>query len=361
MIKEELGLIGRKELAAMVIISMGAKITDMTPTIIYQDTKNAGWMVPLLSGILFMSLFIIFIKVIEKYPNKGLYELTLEVFGKKIGYTLNLGFFAIIFCALIVDSRSHIDTIGTMYYPSTPIIIIYFIFIGTSFVVARKGLQVIGVVSWLVLPYLIGTLVLLLFLVFKDLQFLRIFPILGPGIDVVAKEAAIKLSIFSDTLFFALFIPLLKRDEKFKTASTIGLVYSIIQLTIFYAVYVALFDVIGIQRLMYPFHETTRFLSVGEYFTNTETFFMALWLVGVMVKFSFYLFIACFMFAKLFSIKQIRPLLLPFATLIIFLGIIPENPVEVGFLLRENLLHIASLYVAMYIVLIWIVSRVRGG
>jgi spore germination protein KB len=359
-IKEEQGTIGTREVIAMLFFSLGSKMSDMTPTLIYQNTKNAGWMVPLISGLIIILLFFLLQNVLKKYPGKGLFEIVLMVFGRKLGL-INIAFlFLIALTALVVDSRSHIDAIGTMYFPESPIIVIAFLFLGTSYFIARRGLSTIGIVSWLVFPYLLATILLLVTLVFKDIKLLRLFPILGPGVDVIVKESILKVSVYTDMIFFALLIPFLRKGEKYSNGVTIGTIFSIIQMTIFFIIYIALFDYIGVQRIMYPFHETTRYISLGKYFTNTETFFMALWLVGVIIKFSLYLFFTVFLFTKLLSITQIRPLLLPFTTIAIFVGILPENPVETVLLIRENLLHVTSIYIMLFVTFLWLIAYVKG-
>jgi spore germination protein KB len=360
-IKEDQGTIGTKDFIAMLILALGGKMTDMSPTIIFQNTKNAGWMVPFISGLLFVGLYILFLKTLHKFPNDGLYEVIMKLFGNMFGKITIFILFLIAVTALTVDSRSHVDTIATMYFPQTPLIVMYIIFLGTSYFIARRGLATIGIVSYLVLPYLLCAIGILLLLVLKDISLYRTFPIFGPGIDVVMKESIMNVSLFSDTLFFALFIPFFREGVKYGNSAILGTGFSIVQITIYMFIYVALFDFIGVQRLMYPFHETTRFMSIGQYFTNTETFYLGIWLVGVIIKFAIYLFIVTLLFTKLVNIQQIRPMLLPFTSLAILIGMFPENPVENVLVIRETLLHITSFYLMALVISLWAMSLVKGG
>lgn len=357
--EQQKGVIGIREYIAIIILTLGTKLTDDTPAILYNRLQNAAWMGIIISGILAIIPIYLLIKVLTLYPKKSLLDVINHLFGKYIGYLVILILWLIGSYAIIIDSAIYTDIIGTLYYISTPTIIIYLILMGVCAYGAKKGLEQIGSFAWAVLPYVKVSLFLVMVLTLKDGNLSFIFPIFGPGEWAVVKESSLKLSIYADLFYFALLVPYIKNAKDFRKGTWIAFGILIVELTIALAAYVILFDYVSVKFLNYPFHEAIRYIQFG-FLDNIETFFLPFWLIATCLRFSVYLYLNGILFGKLFKIKEFEYVIPSLATLFLFIGMIPETPTFTIFYFRKHLLHLTTPVFFFMPIALWLMAKLKG-
>ena len=70
-------------------------------------------------------------------------------------------------------------------------------------------------IAWAVFPYLLLTIVLLIFLMLKEAHFNRIFPLFGTGMLEVAKASFGYTALFSEPFIFAMMYPFVKNHQTY--------------------------------------------------------------------------------------------------------------------------------------------------
>ncbi|WP_096270072.1 GerAB/ArcD/ProY family transporter [Paucisalibacillus globulus] len=352
-------LIGIKEYIAIVLLMVGTKVTDNTPTILFEYIKNAGWMAPIINGLIAIFPIYLLIKVFTIYKGKSLLEVSDHLFGKFFSFIILFIMLVVAFGAVIVDTAIYTDIIGTMYFTKTPTIIVYGILMLVCAYGATRGFEQIGSVAWTVFPYLQVSLFFALILTIGQGNTAFIFPILGDGAWEVVKESSLRLSLYADFLYLFLFYPYIKSEIVFKKGTWLALVFIIMNLSIVMVCYIFLFDYKTIMQLNYPYHELIRTISLG-FIINMEAFFLPFWLIATFVRFSIYLYINAILFGHLFKIKHFEYLIPSLATLIVFLGMIPENPTFIIFDIKEKLLLMTSPLFFLLPLLMWLVAMFKG-
>lgn len=353
--------LGTRELFALITITLGIKFTDMTATLLYKETAQAAWMVPIISGVIIIIPLFCTLKLLKHYGDLNIVDITYKVTGKFFGFLIGMTLFLVAYSATVIDSRSYVDIINTMYFPSTSSIHLYFVLVGSSYYLANRGLLAIGRTAWVTYPYIKVSLFFIIILLWSDLYFGYLFPLAGHGFKQIALHGASYASITSDLLFFSILFPFFKDYKSFKKATLLGLGVSILELVIFFAVFIMYFDYPSIDFIAYPFHEITRMVTFGRYVSHIEALFFAFWSVASLIRFAVYLYISTAFFGYTAKIKEFEPLLLPFAILTIMLGLLPENLVQNVLLLRSNgILLITSIIIFIIPVTLLIVAKVRG-
>jgi spore germination protein KB len=353
------GKIGIKEFIAIIILSIGTKLTDDTTVILYKHMENAAWMSPIIICALSLIPIYLLIKVLSIYENKNLADVITHLFGRFFGFFILSILWFILFFALTIDSAVYTDIISTMYFDNTPAIVIYALLIAVSTYGAKKGIEHIGSVAWSVIFWIKFSLLAALILTLKQGEFLFLFPIFGNGLWEVVKESSLRSSINADFLYLGLIFPYLKSKKDFKKGTWIALGIIMTELSFSLAAFVMLFDYKGIQMMDFPFHETIRYIEVG-FLENIETFFFPFWLVASFIRFAVYLYLTAILFGSLFSIKNFEHLIPSIATLVVFLGMIPENPTFAIFHLRENLLLFTTPIFILLPCLLWLAAKLKG-
>jgi len=350
---------GIREYVAIAVFVISMKLTDDVPSILYQNLLNAAWMAPIIMGIIAVIPIYLSIKVILLYEGKSLLDIIVHLFGKYIGFVVLFLLFIILSLSIIVQSAIYTDIVKTMYFTQTPSLAIYAILMGVSAYGASKGPMQIGSVAWLFLPYVKISLFLCLFLSigYGHIDFL--FPIMGPGLWEIIKESSIHLSIYMDFFYLCMLIPHIRNVKVLKKGTWVALIILVIEMVIAIAAYIVLFDFTIIKLINYPLHEAIHFLPIG-FLKNIEMFFFPFWLIATFVRFAVYLYLNAVLFGKVFKINRFEFIIPTVATLIIFIGLIPDSPSYNLLGLRAKLIHYSTPVFFILPFILWILAKFRG-
>jgi len=357
--KQNKGKIGIKEYTAIILLTLGAKLSDDTPSIIYENAKNAGWIAAVLMGITALIPILLLIKVFSVHKDKNLHEVMIHLFGKYLGNLISIFLLLSGVAALILDSGVYVDIIGTMYFTKTPPIVIYAILMTVCAYGAKRGIEQIGAVSWLLLPYIKITLFIALIFTFMEGNIGYLFPLWGEGKLGILKASAKNVSIFADFFFLGLIAPLVNTFKDFKKGTLIALLIVTSEISLALVGFVMLFDYTTAEMLSYPFHETIRYIQIG-FLANVETLFFPFWLVATFIRFSFYLYLSAVLLGGILKIKEFEYLIPLLTAIIVLIGYAPESPSIVLYTLRQNNLLLLSPAFMVLPPLMWLVAKIRG-
>src|SRR5690606_15495399 len=227
---------------AIVILSVGTKLSDDTPAILFSGLHNSAWMAPIIIGIISIFPVYFLIKLAAIYQAKSLAVIIKHLFGKYICFITLFFLWVIGFTALTVDSAIYTDIIGTMYFTRTPTLIIYSILMGVCAYGSKKGLEKIGSAAWSVIGWIkISLLCAIVIMIFQG-QKAFLFPMFGPGKWEILKESSVKVSIYGDILYLGLIFPYLKSKHELRRGTWIALAIITIELSIAITAYIFLFD-----------------------------------------------------------------------------------------------------------------------
>ena len=153
-------------------------------------------MVPLLirCDLFYSTLFII--KTLSLYKDKNLFAVIQQLLGKYHWFCYLPSDFVINSSAISLDSRSYTNIIRSFYFTTTPNVIIYAILMSVCAYGAKKGIQHIGSVAWIVFFYASVSFISCLIIMSQDSNIQSIFPILGPGKLEILKQSTLKTNPF---------------------------------------------------------------------------------------------------------------------------------------------------------------------
>lgn len=357
--KQQSEKLGMREYVSIAILMVASRATEDSPSYLYKYVQNAGWMIPFLtSAVYFIPLFLI-IKTISQIQDKNLFAAIEKVLGKYIGFVVCLIIFLISALVVSFDSRNYINIIRAYYFPTTPVIVLYGIFASICAYGAKRGIQHIGSVSYLIIFYVLFSLYFALFLSIKDISIQGILPIWGPGKLEMLKGSTGKLNVFSDFFIMMMLFPILKSGKDFRKGTWLAYVYTSIHISAVTLIFICFFDK-ALATTGYPFHEIIRYISLGSYIPNLEIFFFAIWIMGAFIRFTAFLYISSMMFGSLFKIKDFEYLIPSLAVLFLLIGNIPESPSDLIFPWKPLIQAIAGPGFAAISLLVWITALAKG-
>ncbi|WP_404452402.1 spore germination protein [Virgibacillus necropolis] len=357
--EQSTGKIGIWEYAAIILLTIGTKLADDLPALLYKPLYTAAWMTPFISGIVAIVPIYLLIKTMMYYKEKNLLEIFVHLFGKYLGFTVIFALWVIGSFTIIIDSAIYTDIIGTMYFTRTPTVILYFVLIAVCAYGAKRGLEQIGSVARSLLPYIKLSIFVALVLTMIQGNIAFIFPLFGPGVWEVLKESTLRLSIYGDILYLCLLTPYIRNLNDFKKGTWIAFIILIAELTLAIFAYLILFDYESVRMLNYPFHEVIRYINFG-FLTNVETFFFPFWLIATFIRFAVYLYINGILFGRLFRIKEFEHTIPTLATLFLLLGMMIENqPIALSQVRDNILMFVTPVFIGLPCIM-WIVAKLKG-
>ncbi|WP_394218913.1 endospore germination permease [Halobacillus trueperi] len=354
------GKIGGREFASIVILTIGIKAADTTPTLLFEGGQQATWMIPLFCFLTIIIPFLFLLRLLKKFEDKGLIDIIYNITGKYVGFVIGMILFVLMVIGSSLNSRSYIDIISVLFYPTTPLPFIYFCLMLTAYFVANRGLQAIGRTAWLILPLVKLALLLLVVFVWWEVEFANLFPLEGPGLDAVAIQGAKFSSILSELIFLGVLYPFIRSFQTFKKAGWFGIVFSVVEISLFIALFIMVFSYPSIHSIAFPFQTLTQMAEVTQIVDHTESFYLIFWVVGSVIHFSIYLYVTTAVFTYTLKLKEPEPLIMPMAGLVLLVGMLPQNLSQTILITRENFLYVTSVVVFVLPIFLWSVDWIKG-
>lgn len=352
--------IGGREFSAIILLTIGVKLADTTPSLLMNVGGVASWMIPWVSvGVTTVS-FLFLLPLLRKYKNKGLVDIINQITGKYIGFFLNFLLFMTVFLTTIVNSHSYVEIISGLFFKKTPIIVLLATLVLTYYFVASKGFDTIGRVAWLITPYIKVVLWIFPILVWQSLDFSFIYPIFGPGEWEVLKQGVNMSSVFADVIVIAVLFPYVKNFKTFRNSTFISLGLVTIEMSMYLFLFVIAFGYPTIDKMSFPFQQLTRLATIGVGVQHVESLFLGFWVMASVVHFATYLYTSTALYCYSFKMKSIEPMLLPFAGLIILGGLTLPN-ISVDLLIRGKMLVFGSYLIFPLPVVLLCIDKIKGA
>ncbi|MFZ7942893.1 MULTISPECIES: GerAB/ArcD/ProY family transporter [Bacillaceae] len=353
------GKLGIREYVSIAILMVSLKATENAPTLLFNKVQNAAWMLPVLSaGIFFIPLFLL-LKTMSLFQGKNLVFVIQKLLGKYIGFFICLFIFVISSLGMSFESRSYTDIIRAFYFSTTPTPVLYAIFMAVCAYGAKKGIQHVGSVAYLLIFYVIISFFVALGLSTQDSNIQAMLPIWGTGkLEIITKSAQ-SLNLCAEFFLLTMFIPYITSNKDFRKGTWIAYISVSIQVSAATLLFICMFDQ-SLGGIGYPFHTAIRYISLGSYIPNIEIIFFIIWIISAFIRFTAFLYINALVFGHLFKIKDFEFLIPSLATIYLLIGILPESPPEVIFNWRQMVQTIIGPSFGAISLILWLAAVVKG-
>lgn len=270
----------------------------LIPHVLGEEAGHDGWISVIFAGTFIQILGFLYYYIIKNYPNKTFYDITIIVFGNKIGKIINIVLISYYFLYSVIVASKCASILNLWLYYRTPTWVITGLFIFIGYFIVTSNANVIG--RFLVISSVfIFSIIFFLFWAIKDLNYLYILPIGEAGIIKILKSSVngtIAFAGFEIFLFIHSFtdIPSKKKLKIYNAAIwTVASLYLIATLICF------MFFPNSAKNI----ENAVVYLLVPMQFTiveRVEVFFLAGWTVMMATSF------ICFLFVCSLGIMKLR-------------------------------------------------------
>lgn len=311
--------------AMMVLHPLGSAVLFfLTP-----KAKQDAWIAMLAyipAGILLQFIYTL---LYHQYPEDTIVTYLPKIFGKFIGYTLDIIYiiyFAYI-AARVLRDFSELSLIAIM--PETPLILVAAMFMSAIAYGTFTGLENLSRAAQIALPIsiLVFTTEYVLLLVTPNLvKFDNLRPILENGIISVIKAGWLLITFpFGETVTFTMIYPSVNEPSKVRKAAFMAIIFEGVLLTANTIMYIASLGISFATASLFPLLETLRLIKVG-FVERIDIFLVVIMAVGGFFKISIFMYASMLGTAQLIKLKDPKYLALPFGIgIIIFSILIAKN------------------------------------
>ncbi|GHI00826.1 GerAB/ArcD/ProY family transporter [Neobacillus kokaensis] len=351
--------LGIREYVSIAVLMVGAKAMEDTPAMLFKQVHNAAWMIPILSGAFFFITLFLLLKTLSVFQDKNLFVVIQLLLGRFLGFIVCLLIFLIFSFAISIDTRTYTNIINTFYFNTTPKQVIYALLMAVCAYGAKKGIQHVGSVAYLLVFYAALSMALALFLSTQDSNIQAMLPIWGTGKLEIMRNGVLRISTFADFFLLAMLIPLLKSNKEFRKGTWIAYVSVIIQISVSVLIFICMFDN-SLEGIGYPFHTAIRYISLGSYIPNIEIVFFVIWILAAIIRFTTLLYIIAMMFGHIFKIKDFEYLIPSLAAVYLLIGSIPESTIDVSLKLKLYLTYTIGPMLTAIAIILWLAALLKG-
>jgi len=194
---------------------------------------------------------------------------------------------------------------------------------------AYFGLEALSRIHAFSVPIIATGFMLIMIGVVNYIDFGHLLPILGNGPREIFINGAPKVSVFFEILFLFLLAPSLRKHENLKAAGYWSLGLSILFLLISVLVFSSVFPYPSSLEGTVPIFHIARLIKLGRFFQRVESIFLLIWAAAALLYISVCFYFILWAFQKAFRLDYYKPLILPFAIIVMSISFIPTDFTEV--------------------------------
>lgn len=302
-----------------------------------QAKQDAGVAI-LLAMIFAIPLYLIYSRIMSRFPDKDFFEILDVVYGKIIG-----GFFTAIYTwyffhlgSLVL--RNFSEFIKAVTIPQTPH---YTILIVMGLLVAwtlKEGLEVLGRLAVIALPLNIlqNIILIILSIPLFDIDLVR--PLFYNGFKPILNGAfAVFVFPFGQMVVFLFFLN--KVINKNSSNKKLFLLSLLLGGTSIFLVTVRSILILGIEvltKLYYPSYASVRLINIGNFLQRIEVLVSVAFLFAGLIKTGLCIYVSSKGVSKLFKIKDYKVVVAPITLLMMHLAcIVYKSTIEMFAWTRE--------------------------
>lgn len=311
----EKGRISNVQLTVIVMLfSVGDSIL-IIPSVMTAIAERSAW-ISALATIGAGTLICLFYAGIQRrFPGMTPVEISQAVLGRWLGGAMSFFYvFGFIFLLVPLVMRELADFMETQILPTTPVEVVYILFLFIVTYGVRAGLESLSRTAEIFAPWVIMLSFLLVVLVVPDAKLFRIEPAFYTGIPSVLGGIYpfLAYSYLQVGVLMMLF-PYVKNPKNIGANLLIGT--GLAGLFIAAVVYFCLtvFGPSVTADLTYPSYLLARKIEIGEFLQRIEVIMAIIWLFTLFFKLSYSLYGTCLGAAQLFGMRDMKMFVYPLA------------------------------------------------
>lgn len=294
-----------------------------------KDTKQDYWISVLISVIFIAPMIILYCRLIKLYPEKNLFDILFDVFGKGFGRVISMLYvlFALHLGSMVTKVFSIFIRVVNM--PETPEAITSSILILIAIMSVINGPENIGRVAKFTWKFVVVFIVFATAVGFKDMNFDNLLPMMDSDIKAILGSSynLFALPLSEGILCLSFFSAVSKKENPYK------ILIKALAIAILTILTVALRNILilGVPSTLldyFPSYQAISVVSIGEFFSRFEVLVGVNLMLAGFIKVCVCLYTSSLGLVKVLNIKDQKMVVAPCALIILTLSQMLYNNVQ---------------------------------
>jgi spore germination protein KB len=298
------------------------------PSVLAASAKEDAWIVGVIGGFLGVGIVFLYIKMAEASQGKDLIQMYDSVFGSILGkvFTIIFCFYCLIIASLIL--RGIGDFMFTQIMPETPIEIIMGLFIFLVIHAQKYGVEVFARTAEIFFPWIIFLFTFGVCMILRDIEFVRIFPILSNGIKPILKGTFSYFGFpYLECLLLLMLLPYCNHLKSAKKSWILGTIAGAIILLIIIVLSIMVLGPEMTARQSYVTYILAKKMGIPHVFERMEVIIAIFWILTIFYKLLICSFCLTKSIGTLLKVEEEKILAFPLGIIIFCTAIISGEDV----------------------------------
>lgn len=316
------GKISLRQALLLVMSSIYSPAVRLFPNFTATHAKQAGWLAPVVSFIVFIPVIYMLYAFAKKYKDESFIGIMDDICGRIPGKIIL--FFYIIWLAILTALylRYYSERLLTTILPHASNFLFILIMTATVAVTLRKSVVVLARMNEILSPFLLLVYIGCIIFSLPEFRFKFLLPI--SRLDIVPMLGANFgiLGIWGYLPLIFLFGENIKNKRQIKKQGIQAMVFTAIMSVLFIAVCIGVLDSSLIEILPIPFFVVVRQISLFDTIERIESLIVSLWVVTDFVLVAMFITIAMDMLKGMFKLSDTKHIISIYSLIMLFLSLI---------------------------------------
>lgn len=285
--------------------------TGMTLLLTFQpaikQAQQDAWISLLIAGVIGGLVAFIAGRLSLLYPRQSLVEISETILGKWLGKTILIPYFVMWYSVIGIILRQACSFLHIALFQQTPMwVLMSVLSLLIIYVTYAGGIEAIARISEVVGQVILITLLVVVVLNLNNVNLHNLLPIYSDsGWLNIIKGSFPPASFFGESVMLTMLLRFVDSPQKGISKALWAILISDLILVFAMVSVIATFSILS-SKMLFPFFDMTRFISVLDFIQNVDVLVVIGWILSVFVKLSMYLFISSYGTAQWLHLKTWR-------------------------------------------------------
>jgi len=308
------GKISASQLAIMIFPTIMATAILSVPSLTMHYAGHDMWLSPIWGSVVGLAAIGISLGLNSLYPGKTIIEVSSQILGWLPGKLFGLVFLFFWPHLIGLIIRVYGEFISSNALPETPLFVIMGTMTAVCALNVRLGIEVVGRTSQIFVTLLAFLLCLIFVLLIDELNPEELLPFMEKGLLPTFKGAVSPAAWFSEYIVLAFLLPFVHNKKNVTPIMLSSLVITTIAMVVTNLFCLFLLGDLT-DSFAYPVMIAARYITIADFLQHIEAIVIAIWIFGIFVKISVFLYIFTITAAQWLGLRSYKPLVFPLSYL----------------------------------------------
>ena len=191
------------------------------------------------------------------------------------------------------------------------------------------GIEVVGRVAYMVLPFLVASMLLIVILLIPFCNIYQMVPWQGNGLEVAMYHGLTMAGINAGAVILAIYTREFQNVKTTVQSLVFGLGGSMLIKVVYTQSYLMVFGVSVGQEKILPFFEMARLVYLNRFLQRIEALLIALWVMVSVLAIAISLYTVVYLIARILELPSARPIIPLVAAIVVNIAMLPPDIVTV--------------------------------